>query len=238
MRYRSVISMHFVNRRQAILWPLAIMLFALAIVLVIGIVVGSQGAEARAGMSEGMRWSGAIFALLGPMIGYGFVSMGQHFPLALGLGLTRREFATGLGIVFLGNALAYSLVVTIGKAIEVATDGYGLGVRFFDVAYTSTGSVGQTFVQTFLLITAVLFLGAAITSAHLRFGQGFLWTGGAVLAAIGVAVLSGAILLDGFRAALLDIVEMGWGPWMGVVAAIAVLAAAVWALMVRRTQVR
>ncbi len=66
MRYRSVIAMHFVNRRQSILWPLAIMCFALAIVLVIGAVVGTQGAEARAGMTEGMRWSGAIFALLGP----------------------------------------------------------------------------------------------------------------------------------------------------------------------------
>ncbi len=174
------------------------------------------------------------------MIGYGFVSMGQHFPLALGLGLTRREFATGLGIVFLGNALAYSLLVTIGKAIEVATDGFGLGVRFFDVAYTGTGPVWQTFVQTFLLITAILFLGAAITSAYLRFGQGFLWAGGGVvLALIGVAILSGALLLDGFRAAFLDILGMGWGgPWMGVVAVIAVIAAGAWAVMVRRTQVR
>ena len=40
--------------------------FSFTIVLVVGLIVGSQGAEARAGMYYGMQWNGAIFALLGP----------------------------------------------------------------------------------------------------------------------------------------------------------------------------
>src|SRR5699024_9410522 len=75
------------------------------------IIVGSQGPQVRAEMYYGMQWNGAIFALLGPMIGYGFTSMGQYFPLALGLGLTRREFATGVSMVFLGNAVVYSVLI-------------------------------------------------------------------------------------------------------------------------------
>ncbi|WP_394215064.1 hypothetical protein [Brachybacterium vulturis] len=235
MRARNVIDMHLVNRMQAFGWPLFAVVFAFAIILSVGLIVGSLGPAAQVGMNEGMQWNGAIFALLGPLIGYGFTSMGQYFPLALGLGLTRREFAAGLSAVFLGNAVAYSVLITIGKTIEKATDGFGLHVRFFDVFYTGTGASWQTLVQTFLLILTVLYLGAAITAAFLRFGQVFLWGAGAVLALIALGIIAGAILLDGFGRALLDVLTMGWGSWMAVIAVLGLLSAAAW--LVRRTQV-
>lgn len=238
MRYRNVISMHLTRKMQAFGWAPIVAAFALVIVLFVGYLVGTQGAEASAGMYEGMAWNGAIFSVLGPMIGYGFTSMGQYFPLALGLGLTRREYAIGVSIVFLGNALVYSLLITLGKIIEVATGGFGLQVRFFDVVYTGTGPAWTTFVQTFLLIITVLFLGAAITAAFLRIGQPFLWALGALAALIGVGILSGVVFLDGFGAALLDLFTMGWGAWMVLTAVVGLLSAAVWALLVRRTQVR
>ncbi|WP_193107188.1 hypothetical protein [Brachybacterium sp. FME24] len=237
MRSRTVIDLYFVNRMQAYGWPILVMVLALGIVLAVGAIVGTQGAEARAGMYEGMTWSGAIFSLLGPMIGYGFVSMGQYFPLALGLGLTRREFAIGQSLLFLGNALAYALLITIGKTLEVATGGFGLQIRFFDVFYTGTGASWQTFVQTFLLIVATLFLGAAITSAFLRFGQPFIWLGGSLLGILGVAMVAGIVLVDGFGAQLLELFTLGWGSWMGVIAVIGLLSAGTWLLLVRRTQV-
>lgn len=237
MRSRNVIDMHLVNRMQAFGWPLFAVTFALAIILAVGAIVGSQGPVARAEMYEGLQWNGAIFALLGPMIGYGFTSMGQYFPLALGLGLTRKEFATGLSVVFLGNAVVYSVLITIGKTIEKATEGFGLSIRFFDVFYTSTGTSWQTLVQTFLLILTVLFLGAAITAAFLRFGQAFLWISAAVLALIGLGILSGVLFLDGFGRGLLDVLSMGWGAWMVVIAVIGALSTAIWLALVGRTQV-
>lgn len=238
MRHRSVIRMHTVNTMQAVGWPATALVLSLAIVLVIGAIVGEIGPEARAGMHEGMRFNGAIFAILGPLIGYGFTSMGQFFPLALGLGITRREYALGAGLLFLANAVLYTGVITVGKAIEVATDGFGLGVRFFDVVYVGTGPLWQTTIQSFLVITAALFLGAAITAAFLRLGQPFLWTLGGALGVIGVAIFAGLVLIDGLGATLLRVLTMGWGPWMGVTAGIALLAAGVWLLLVRRTQVR
>ena len=237
MRSRNVIDMHLVNRMQAFGWPLLAVAFAFTIVMTVGLIVGSQGPEAQAGMYDGMQWNGAIFSLLGPLIGYGFTSMGQYFPLALGLGLTRREFATGLSLVFLGNAAVYSVLITIGKTLEKATDGFGLHVRFFDVFYTGTGASWQTLVQTFLLILGVLFLGAAITAAVLRFGQVFLWASGAVLALLGLGLLAGVLFLDGFGRALLELVTMDWGPWMAVIAVIGAVSAGAWMVLVRRTQV-
>lgn len=237
MRSRNVIDMHLVNRMQAFGWPLFAVGIAFGVIMAAGLIVRSFGPEAQLGMYDGMEWNGAIFALLGPLIGYGFTSMGQYFPLALGLGLTRREFAAGVTMVFLGNAVAYSVLITIGKTLERATDGFGLHVRFFDVFWTSTGASWQTLVQTFLVVLAMLFVGAAITAAFLRFGQRFLWISAAVLALIGLGILAGLAYLDGFGRALLDVVTMGWGPWMGVIAAIGVLSAGVWMVLVRRTQV-
>jgi hypothetical protein len=238
MRYRSVIGMHVVNRMQAFGWQPIVAGISLALVLAIGALVGSLGPEARAGMHEGMMWNGAIFAILGPMIGYGFTSMGQYFPLALGLGLTRREYATGASLVFLGNAVVYSVLITLGKLLEVATDGFGLRIRFFDVVYTGTGPAWQTLIQTFLLIAAVLFLGAAITTAFLRYGQPFLWLGAAVLALLALAVVAGLVLVDGFGGVLLDVLTMGWGGWMAVIAVGGAASAGIWLLLVLRTQGR
>src|SRR5699024_2192773 len=106
MRYRSVIDMHFVNRMQAFGWQLIVAAFALAIILVVGVIVSLRAPDAQLVMYDGMTWSAAIFALLGPVIGRGFPSMGHYSPLAPAMGLTRREFATGLSIVFLGYSSA------------------------------------------------------------------------------------------------------------------------------------
>lgn len=239
MRIRNVVQLHTVNRMQAVGWPLLIMCFSLALVLVIGgLVLGVGGPEARAGMHNGMQWNGAIFALLGPLIGFGFTAMGQYFPLALGLGLTRREFALGTLLVFAGNAAFYATVVTIGKVIELATGGFGLGVRFFDTYFTGIGPWWQTLVQTFLLILAVMLVGAAITTAYHRWAQPFLWTFWLTLATIVVAVAGATILFEDFRAAIAELALMPWIGWMGVIAAFGAVGAAVWLTLVRRAQAR
>ncbi|QUW18202.1 hypothetical protein [Agrococcus sp. Marseille-Q4369] len=246
MRIRNVIQLHTVNRMQAFGWPLLIMLASLAIVLVIGGIVvnvataaGAESlAEAREGMNTGMMFNGAIFALLGPLIGFGFTAMGQYFPLALGLGLTRREFAIGTALVFAFNAAFYAVIVTIGKVIEVATGGYGLGVRFFDVVYTGVGEWWQTLIQTFILILGVALIGAAITSAFHRWGQPFLWIFWIALATIVVGILAGALLSEGFRGLVVDIAAMGWMPWMVVAAALSAIGGAIWFTLVRRAQAR
>jgi hypothetical protein len=246
MRIRNVVQLHTVNRMQAFGWPLLIMLASLAIVLVIGGIVinvatagGAESlADAREGMNTGMMYNGAIFALLGPLIGFGFTAMGQYFPLALGLGLTRREFAAGTALVFALNAGFYAVIITIGKVIEVATGGYGLGVRFFDVVYTGVGEWWQTLIQTFLLIFGVALIGAAITTAFHRWGQPFLWVFWIALTAVVLGVIAGALLSAGFRGFVVDVASMGWVPWMIVAAAIGAIGGAIWLGLVRRAQAR
>lgn len=238
MRYRSVIDLHTVNRMQAFGWPPIVVAISLLVVLAIGALIGTQGPEAVQGMQEGMRWNGGIFALLGPLLGYGLLAMGQYFPLALGMGLTRREYAGGMSLYFLASAAVYAVVITIGKIIEVATDGFGLKIRFFDVVYTGTGHAWQTLLQTFLLIVAAQFLGATLSTLFLRFGQAFLWIGGGILALLALGIGAAVLRIDGVGRTLLDVLTMGWGPWMVTIAVIGAASAGVWAWLVRRTQVR
>ncbi|WP_347755605.1 hypothetical protein [Agrococcus sp. ProA11] len=239
MRIRNVIQLHTVNKLQAFGWPLLIMCFSLIIVLIIGaLVISVGGPEARAGMNMGMQYNGAIFALLGPMIGFGFTAMGQYFPLALGLGLTRREFAVGTTAVFLGNAVFYAVLITIGKVIEVATGGFGLSIRFFDVAFTGLGPWWHTLIQTFLLIFGVALVGAAITTAFQRWGQSFLWIFWLSLAVVVLAIGAGMFVSEGFRTTALEIAGMGWGGWMVVTAVWGAIGGAIWLTLVRRAQAR
>lgn len=246
MRIRNVVQLHTVNKLQAFGWPLIIMVMSLTIVLIIGaLVLNVSGAmseadlaDAREGMNMGMQYNGAIFALLGPLIGFGFTAMGQYFPLALGLGLTRREFAAGTALVFVGNAAFYAGIITIGKVIEVATGGFGLGIRFFDVVYTGLGEWWQTLIQTFLLILSVMLVGAAITTAFQRWGQSFLWVFWIALAVVVLSIVAGSLLSESFRAFAGSAMAMGWVPWMGVVAAVGAIGAGLWLLLVRRAQAR
>lgn len=239
MRIRTVVQLHTVNRMQAFGWPLFIMSASLVLVLVIGgLVLNVGGPAAREGMHNGMQFNGAIFALLGPLIGFGFTAMGQYFPLSLGLGLTRREFAAGTLLVFVGNALFYAVVVTLGKVLEVATGGFGTGIRFFDTYFTGIGPWWHTLVQTFLMILAVMLVGSAITTAFHRWGQSFLWVFWISLAVVVVAVLAGLMLAQPVRDAFAALGGMPWGGWMALVAVIGAIGGAIWLALLRRAQAR
>ncbi|MFA4840579.1 MAG: hypothetical protein WC580_02600 [Agrococcus sp.] len=242
MRIRNVVQLHTVNKLQAFGWPLVFMILSLALVLIVGsLIVNVAAADepgARESMRQGMLWNGAIFALLGPLIGFGFTAMGQYFPLALGLGLTRREFAAGTALVFAGNAAFYAVIIAIGKAIEVATGGFGIGIRFFDVVYTGTGAWWQTLIQTFLLILTVMLVGAAITTAFHRWGQSFLWVFWIALAAVVLAFVAAILLSEPFQDLAGAAAAMDWGWWMLVLAALGAVGATVWLALVRRAQAR
>jgi hypothetical protein len=239
MRTRSVVQLHTANKLQIIGWPLITMCMALVIVIAIGYAVNQvDGGNGVPGMEEGMRFNGAIFTVLGPVVGLGFISMGQYFPLSLGLGLTRREYLAGTSLVFVGYAVAFTALVVVGRALELATDGYGLRVRFFDVVYVGTGPLWQTAIQAALIALAVMFVGAAFVAAHSNWQQKFVWSFVIAAAAIVAALAIAAIVSPTFADWLDGLFGLAWWQYMAMLAVIAAFGAAIWAVLVRRTQVR
>lgn len=240
-RTPSVIRLHTQQRFNTFVLPFIILGIAFAVVLAIG-VIANLNVDAPSeldGMHEGMQWNGAIWSILGPLMGFGFTAMLQIFPLSLGLGITRREFAAGTLAVFGIIAACFTVPITILKAIEQATDGFGLRIRMFDVVYVGMGDWWQTAVQTFLLLLMAMFLGAAVSTVYLRWGQRGLWITLTSLALVPFAVISIGLVIPGMMERIFAALgQVSWIGWMGVVALIAALAAGVWVLLIRKAPVR
>ena len=240
-RTASVIRLHTQQRFNTFVLPFIILGLAFAVVLAIGIVANLSVDDPSEldGMHQGMRWNGAIWSLLGPLMGFGFTAMLQIFPLSLGLGITRREFAAGTVAVYGLLAGLFTAVITILKVIEQATDGFGLRIRMFDVVYVGSGDWWQTVVQTFLLLLMAMFLGSAVSTVYLRWGQRGLWIAITSIALVPFLVLSLALVVPGMMEQVLIVIgDVPWIAWMGIVAVIGAVAAAAWVLLIRRAPVR
>ncbi|MGY1857430.1 hypothetical protein [Modestobacter sp. SYSU DS0290] len=112
----------------------------------------------------------------------------QMFPFALGVSLSRRTFYLGTALVAAVQALAYGVALTALSAIERATDGWGVGLRFWAPGPLDVGSPALQVLVHGLPMLACAFLGMAIGVVHKRWGAPGLWTLG-----IGVLVLFGGL---------------------------------------------
>lgn len=240
-RTASVIRLHTQQRFNTFVLPFIILAIASAVVLAIGVIANLSVDDPSQldGMHEGMRWNGAVWSVLGPLMGFGFTAMLQIFPLSLGLGITRREFAAGTLAVFGIIAALFTTAITVLKSIEQATDGFGLRIRMFDVVYVGMGDWWQTAVQTFLLLLMAMFLGAAVSTVYLRWGQRGLWISLTSLALVPFLVVSIAFVVPGMmEQVFIAVGSVPWIGWMGIVALIGALAAGAWVLLIRRAPVR
>ena len=152
-RIKNVLNVHFVDRKGTFLVPIYILAAMVAIVIAIGIIARVAGAN-EADLYEGMKWNGAVWALLGMGFGIGAMTMTQYLSFALGLGITRREWLAGSSVMFVLIAAGTAVTVMVLKLIEQATTGFGLSVRLFDTVHTGPASWWQTLLQVFLMVMA------------------------------------------------------------------------------------
>lgn len=242
-RTASVVRLQTQHRFNTFGLPFLIVGIAFVVVLLIGVIanvaVGGDRGE-LVGMREGMRWNGAVWSLLGPLMGLGFTAMLQMFPLALGLGITRREFVRGSTLVFAGLAVGFAAVVTILREIEVATEGFGLSIRMFDVAYVGGGSWWQTFLHTTALLLMAMLLSAAISTIYLRSGQTGLWI--VITSIVLLAAVAGALTMlfapEGLAGVGQAIFTAEWTSWIVGFLLVGALAAVAWVLLIRKAPVR
>lgn len=211
---------------------------AFVIIIAVGLAASAVGGSVE-GMYEGMRWNGAIWAGIGPLMGLGVGAMSQHFPFALGLGLTRKEFLGGTAIVMASVAAVSAIVITILKAIEQATGGWGLSVRLFDTVWVSDGTVWQTLAQAFVVLLMGMAIGLALTALVARFGQTMLWVVLGALTSLGLLVMGLVLVAPAVRDWLWEAVSNAtWGTWMLVLATVLVVSVVAWIALVRRAPVR
>ncbi|MFC5007240.1 hypothetical protein ACFPIJ_56715 [Dactylosporangium cerinum] len=159
-RVFAVTRLQAAGRRDGLLWPLVVLGIAFAVNL---LVFGSMGDEI------GDRpVTGGLASVYITGLAFGAVAVAQQFPFALGMSVTRREFATALGLFTLAQTAIYAVLLVVLQAVENATDGWGLRLRFFGL-----GLIDGYGVPAQLLIYAVPMLlmsviGIALGTVYVR----------------------------------------------------------------------
>lgn len=182
-RTLAVLRICSVNWPNAVAWPWGILASAFALNLAIFTVVPEP--------DGGENVTGGLLSIY-IVVAVAFLQLFTQFlPFLLGLGVTRRRFFVSATLAAALQALVYGLVLTGLKAVEAATGGWGLDLRFFGVPFLVVDNpLLQTLVYAgpFLLMA---FGGATIGVMYLRWGPRSLY----VLSLGALLLLGGAVYL-------------------------------------------
>lgn len=189
-RIIHVARIQLVNARMVIGMPLTVLLCVLAANVVIFLAVSGTTDTAN-------NNTGALMSIYIATLALHVQTMTQMFPFAMGMSVTRRDFLASTGLVVVGQALLYGIVIWVMRLIERTTAGWGLDMTMFDLPFLE---VGNPLVQ--ILVYAAPFLTLAFAGlwagiVYQRWGQLGVWI---------LALSSGAVLVG--LAAL-----VGWQQW-------------------------
>jgi hypothetical protein len=122
----------------------------------------------------------------------GMQTIGRSLPFGLTLGASRRSFYSGTALLGMALALVSGLVLTALQAIERATGGWGLSMRFFRVPYLLNGPWYDTWLTSAVGLFALFIYGMWYGIVHLRWGMlGTL----AFIAAQALVVVAGGVVV-------------------------------------------
>jgi hypothetical protein len=114
---------------------------------------------ATSGRGPGHDASGYLAALFLYFFAQGVQTIGKSLPFGLALGASRRSFYSGTALLGTALALTFGLVLALLQAIERATDGWGLSMRFFRVPYLLSGPWYATWLTAAVALFALFVYG-------------------------------------------------------------------------------
>ncbi|WP_127509036.1 hypothetical protein [Paenibacillus humicus] len=120
--------------------------------------------------------TGGLMSILIYMLVAGIVVIHQTFSFALGLCITRRSYFAGTVAAAGGYILLSAVLLAVLLLLEQATEGWGVGLHFFELPYLSDSGAGLALWTFFILLLFMFFGGLTIGSLFRRFGkQGLLF---------------------------------------------------------------
>ena len=190
-RYLASARIHLVNLPLSLGMPWLILGSAFVVNLIIFSMIPTDGVGDR---TTGGIMSIYIFTLIARV-----VSMTQSFPFALGLSVTRRDFFAGLSLVIVVESAAQGLVLTVLRAIESASNGWGIDMTFFGVLFLVQDNWFLQWVLYTVPFLLLSYLAVLFGTVYKRFGQLGMWV-----------VIVGSVLVGGAAAILLTW-SQSWG---------------------------
>ena len=186
----KVLRIHLLPGPMALFWPWLILAISFFVNLAIFGLTDVPVAD---------RQTGGIASLYGVAIFANLSLWTQVFPLAIGLSSTRRSFFQGTCLYVLGQSVLAGVVLTVLHALEGATNGWGVHMRFFTPGFLEGGNPAELFLTYSVPFVCVSALGMLMGTVFKRWGQ------------TGMYSLSTASLLLGCGAAVLVTWRHAWG---------------------------
>ena len=123
-----------------------------------------------AGRKPGHDASVYLFSFFVYFAALGMQSIGQSLPFGLMLGASRRSFYSGTALLGAALALVSGLVLAALQAIERATGGWGLSMRFLRVPYLLSGPWYATWLTAAVGLFALFVYGMWFGILYSRWG--------------------------------------------------------------------
>jgi hypothetical protein len=170
-RITRIVKLNLTNPWTTIILPWLIIgaIFVLSYGIWI-IIYTNVSASDAADAGEGMQYSGANSWIFVYMMVIAVQAMNLTFPLALGYGVTRRDFYLGSALTFVLLSAMYAVGLTILATIEEATNGWGIGGRMFTAIYFGGAEVGwwSRLLTFFFILLFFFFVGASVATLYVR----------------------------------------------------------------------
>ena len=117
-----------------------------------------------------MQWSGASSWIFVYMMVIAVQAMNLTFPLALGYGVTRRDFYLGSSLTFVLLSVMYAIGLTLLAGLESATNGWGVGGSMFTAVYFGGPDIEwwMRLPIFFFILMFFFFVGAAVATIYVR----------------------------------------------------------------------
>jgi hypothetical protein len=147
-------------------------------------------------------YTGALLSIYIFMIVIGVQAAVRFLPFAFTLGVSRRTYYLGTIALIVGLNAANAVVLTLLWRLELATDGWGIQMHFFQVPWILWGPWYQVLVTNFVLLSLTFLMGMWFGLIYRRF------------ALIGTLIFSGALTLV-LVGAVLVISWRQWWPQVG-----------------------
>lgn len=186
-RISHVLRLHIANPWQTLItpWLVYAAIFGASLAIWYAVVTAAGGRDqidANAfSTNGGSSW---IFVY---MMVIAIQAMNLTFSFALGLGMTRRDYYLGTAAYFVALSGMYAAGITVLAGVETATDGWGVGGRFFASWPVADLSSWQQFLVYFLLAILFVFFGAAAGSVWVRWRSLGLYLFLGAILALGIA---------------------------------------------------
>jgi hypothetical protein len=185
-RLLDVARIQLINPLLALGMPLGLLVLVFALNLGIFAAIGDVA-------PPGGQITGAMASIYIAVLILHLQTMTQFFPFLLGLGVTRRQFYAGTTIFVVGQAMVFGLVLMVGRALEIATGGWGMNLVFFRFGLPEQSNVFTQwlgYVVPFLVFSAIGLFAGVVFKRWGQIGVYAVSLGTAVILAVAAVVIT------------------------------------------------